>query len=303
MTTILWTGKLSNPMMVLINANNILAWIIGSTRNTKTMKERVQKGYEGKFSEDVMRYDELAAGFQTRAAVAQLEGMDLQGKEVLDVAGGSGIISFLALQKGASRVVCGDISEYMLNLGRAKAEKLGYGPDRIQFHWLDAENLPFQDASFDYVVTGMSLGLFPDQKKAVSEMVRVLRPGSLVSVGAHGPEHYWEACDAILRAASKRNLLGYRFEYWPRKEEAVRQLMIETGLEEIWTARFIWRNLFKSGEDAYDFFAAVSSNFWLDKVPINQRDKEDNKIREYFSDKRVVTITDDVINAYGRKPL
>ena len=302
MPTILWTGKLSLPMTLMVNANNILAWLTGNGRDTAAMKNRVMQGYDGAFSGHVTRYDELGAEFQTKAAIAQLEGVDLQGKEVLDVGCGTGIISLLALQKGAAKVVCGDISNYMLMVGRAKADRQGYGPDRIDFRQLDAESLPFADASFDFVVTGMTLGLLPNPEKAVTEMVRVLRPGSFLSVGAHGPEQYWEACDASFRAINKRYVLGYRLEFWPRKEEEVRRLLAEAGLVDIRTSRLIWRNTFKSGGEAYDFFAAVSSTWWYAKVPPIKRDKETSRTRDYFERKRVVTITDDIILAYARKP-
>ncbi len=240
--------------------------------------------------------------FQTKAATAQLEGMDLQGKDVLDVGCGTGVISLLALQKGAAKVVCGDISNYMLELARAKADKQGYGVDRIDFRQLDAESLPFEDASFDVVMTGMALGLLPDQDKAVKEMVRVLRPGGLLSVGAHGPEHYWEACDASFRAINKRYVIGYRLEFWPLKEEDVRRLLVKAGVVDIRARRFTWRNVFKSGGEAYDFFAAITSNFWYAKLPPNKREEETRKTRHYFERKRVVKITDDIILAYGWKP-
>ena len=102
------------PMTLMVNANNILAWLTGNARNTTAMKDHVRQGYDGAFSEHVTRYDELGIRFQTKAALAQLEGVDLQGKEVLDVGCGTGVISLLALQKGAAKVVCGDISNYML---------------------------------------------------------------------------------------------------------------------------------------------------------------------------------------------
>ena len=302
MSTIFWTGKLSFPMTLMVNANNILAWLTGNARDTAAMKDRVRQGYEGAFSEHVTRYDELGMQFQTKAATAQLEGMDLQGKDVLDVGCGTGVISLLALQKGAAKVICGDISDYMLEIARTKADKQGYGADRIDFRQLDAESLPFEDANFDVVMTGMAMGLFPNQDKAITEMVRVLRPGCLLSVGAHGPEHYWEACDASFRAINKRYVLGYRMEFWPLKEEDVRRLLVKAGLVDIRTRRFTWRNAFKSGGEAYDFFAAISSNYWFAKFPPNKREEEARKTRHYFEREGVVEITDDVIFAYGRKP-
>jgi len=302
MPAIFWTGKLSPLMMFVVNANNVMAWLTGNARDTAAMKNRIKQGYDGAFSEHVTRYDELGEVFQTKAATAQLEGMDLQGKEVLDVGSGTGIMSLLALRKGAAKVVCGDISNQMLEVGRAKADRQGYGLGLMDFRQLDAESLPFDDASFDVVMTGMTMGLLPDPKKAVKEMVRVLRPGGLISVGAHGPEHYWEACDASFRVINKRYVLGYRLEFWPMKEKDVRRLLAEAGIADIRTTRYTWQNTFKNGAEAYDFFAAISSNWWYAKFPPTKRDEETRKTRDYFERKGVVIITDDIILAYGKKP-
>ena len=48
--------------------------------------------------------------FQKRAAIAQLEGIDFKGKEVIDIGCGTGIIAFLAMDSGAAKITCGDIS-------------------------------------------------------------------------------------------------------------------------------------------------------------------------------------------------
>ena len=301
MPTLFWTGKLSLSTKLMVNANNILAWFTGNARDAAAMKGRVRQGYDGTFSDHVTRYDELGAEFQTKAATAQLEAVDLQGKSVLDVGCGTGVISFLALQKGAAKVVCGDISNYMLEVARTKADRFSYGADRINFRQLDAESLPFEDASFDVVVTGMTLGLLPDPGKAVAEMVRVLRPGGLLSIGAHGPEHYWEACDASFRAINKRYVLGYRLEFWPRTEKEIRRLLAAVHLDDIRTRRLTWRNAFKTGAEAYDFFSAISSAWWYAKVPARKRDEETRKARDYFERKSVTTITNDIILAYGQK--
>jgi SAM-dependent methyltransferase len=190
----------------------------------------------------------------------------------------------------------------MLKLAREKAANQGYGSDLIEFRNIDAESLPFRDASFDVVITGMTLGLLPDQAKAVKEMARVLRPGGQAAVGAHGPEHYWEACDASFRAINKRYVLGYRLEFWPRKEKQVRHLLEQAGLVDIRTRRLTWQNSFKNGGNAYDFFAAISSSWWYAKFPREKIAEDSRKTRNYFERKRVTQITDDVILAYGRKP-
>ncbi len=46
-----------------------------------------------------------------KAGKAQLEGLDVDGKEVLDVGTGTDALSFLMIEKGAAKVTCGDISE------------------------------------------------------------------------------------------------------------------------------------------------------------------------------------------------
>jgi len=123
-----------------------------------------------------------------------------------------------------------------------------------------------------------------------------------VSVGAHGPEHYWEAIDAYFRAITKRYVIGYRLEWWPRKETEVKHMLIQAGLTDIQTQRIIWRNIFPTGGEAYDFFAAISSAFWYAKFPQERRQKDYKKVREYFERKKITQVTDDVILVHGRKP-
>lgn len=301
MPSLFWTGKLSLPMKLLVNTSNIIAWLNGNARNTSAMKQRVKQGYDGVFTDHVTKYDELGLEFQIKAANAQLEGLDLVGKKILDVGAGTGALSFLMLGKGATSVVCGDISEYMLSECRRKAKDKGYGEDRIAFRLLDAEALPFEDNTFDIVVTGMTLGLIPDQLKAIKEMSRVVRSGGYVSVGAHGPEHYWEPTDTYFRAITKRYVLGYRLEFWPRSEREVRKMMAKAGLTDIKLRREIWRNQFATGGDALDFFAAISSSWWYAKFPEAKRQQDYKRVREFANKKKRNVVTDDIILAIRRK--
>jgi ubiquinone/menaquinone biosynthesis C-methylase UbiE len=302
MPPVFWTGKLTLYTSFLVNFSNAIAWINGNARNTAAMKERVKQGYNGTFSNHVEKYDELGLEFQLRAARLQLDEIDFRGKEVLDVGCGTGVSSFIALEKGASKVVCGDISQYMLDKAKEKATAAGYDEKQIVFRQLDAESLPFEEDTFDVCMTGMTLGLLPNQEKAVAEMARVTRPEGLVSVGAHGPEHYWEAIDACFRAVTKRYVLGYRLEFWPRSEKDVEGMLIHAGLSKVRTFREVWRNDFPSGGEAYDFFSAITAAWWYAKFPSDKIAADSEKTRRYFERKRVTRITDDVIFAYGIKP-
>jgi ubiquinone/menaquinone biosynthesis C-methylase UbiE len=302
MRSLFWTGKLSKPVALLVNANNIIAFLTGNSADKPSMKERVKLGYEGAFTDHVTRYDELTAFYQKRAAVAQLDGIDVQDKEIIDIGCGTGIIALLALDKGAAKAVCGDISEYMITMAKENARTAGYNSDRIHFRQLDAESLPLDNNSVDIVLTGMAFGLFPNQEKAVNEMFRVLRPGGLISLGAHGHEHYWEAIDTTIRAANKRSVLGYRFEFWPRTENQIHKLLNDAGFKDVQTNRFIWRNLWNTPTEACEFFAAVTSNWWYAKIPQSKRQHEYQKTIRVFEKRGVRQITDDVIIGYGKKP-
>lgn len=299
MAPLFWSGKLTLPMKLLVEANNILSLFTGSYRDIQGMKDRVKRGYDGEYSHHVQQYDELGYHLQDRSARTQLEGICLQDMQVLDVGCGTGALAQVAFENGAKGVVCGDISTFMLNQGRKKekAKHLNYS-----FCQLDAEGLPYKDNSFDAVVSGMTFGTLPNQKLAFDEMVRVVKPCGLVCVGAHSLEHYWEAIDASFRCINKRYILGYRLEWWPRTEEFIRGLLEQANLDGIHSKRFTWRNKFDSGSAAYDFFAAISASWWYAKFPPEQILNDSRKTRNYFEKHHINIITDDIVVAYGYKP-
>jgi hypothetical protein len=55
MPRVFWTGELSPDLELMVNINNLLAWVNGNARNTEAMKQRVKEGYEGKGSDHVTR--------------------------------------------------------------------------------------------------------------------------------------------------------------------------------------------------------------------------------------------------------
>jgi ubiquinone/menaquinone biosynthesis C-methylase UbiE len=298
MPSIFWTGKLTFPMRLMVNTNNLLALAVGNATNTGAMKSRVRQGYEASFSDHVERYDELGLDLQDRSAEIQLRELQLAGQSVLDIGCGTGVVALQALRAGARDAVCGDISMHIMEPAK---DKVLPKPGSLRFTQLDAEDLPFADDSFHAVLSGMSFGLFPDQRKALREMIRVAKPGGLICIGAHGPEHYWEAIDGWFRCISKRRVLGYRLEFWPRSEAYLRRLLSIPELQDLRSHREAWQTRFPSGGAMYDFFAAVTALWWYANFPAREVVRESQRTRAYFERTGLDTITDDVIAVWGRK--
>jgi ubiquinone/menaquinone biosynthesis C-methylase UbiE len=301
MPPLFWTGKLSPSMKLMANINSLLALITGNAVNTTAMKQRMKLGYEGACSDHVTHYDEFGLGHYTKIGTALLERVDFRDKEVLDVGCGTGIVSILILRNGAAKLICGDASEYMLGQCRKKMLAQGYVAERVDFRKLDAESLPYDDKSFDIVVSGMLLGLVPNQQKVVSEMARVLRPDGILAFSTHGPECWWETGDAAFRAMPKHYTLGYRIEYWPRKGIEIQRMLVKAGLAVVQTRKLFWQDNFETGGKAYDFFASVSASWWNAKLPPDKIEEISKKTRDYFERNRVKQITHDIVLAYGRK--
>ena len=301
MPPLFWTGKLSPSMKLMANVNSLVALITGNAINTTAMKRRMKLGYEGACSDHVTHYDEFGLEHYTKIATKLLEGVDVRNKEVLDVGCGTGIVSILVLRNGAAKLICGDASEYMLGQCRKKILAQGYVAEKVDFRQLDAESLPYDDKSFNVVVSGMLLGLVPNQQKVVSEMTRVLRPDGILAFSTHGPECWWETGDAAFRAMPKHYTLGYRIEYWPRKGIEIQRMLVKAGLADVQTRKLFWQNSFETGGKAYDFFASVSASWWNVKLPPDKIEEISKRTREYFERNRVKQITHDIILAYGRK--
>lgn len=106
----------------------------------------------------------------------------------LDIAAGTGEPGLtIARSADNGRVVMVDFSHGMLYFARKRAALLGL--DNVEFEECSADNLPFEDDSFDSVTCRMGLMFFPDVAAAVGEMHRVLTPGGKIAVSVWaGPE-------------------------------------------------------------------------------------------------------------------
>ncbi|HEV2106888.1 MAG TPA: class I SAM-dependent methyltransferase [Thermomicrobiales bacterium] len=131
--------------------------------------ERVRRLYDDAAS----KYDRLVGfaekvlfGDGRRWVCAQAQG------DVLEIAVGTG--RNFPFYPADARLVAIDVSPGMLDVARARAQELGR---EVDVHLGDAQALDFPDARFDTVVSTLALCTIPDERAAVAEAKRVLRPG------------------------------------------------------------------------------------------------------------------------------
>jgi ubiquinone/menaquinone biosynthesis C-methylase UbiE len=106
------------------------------------------------------------------------------GMRVLDVAAGTGNASIPAAERGAN-VTASDLTPELLEAGRGRAEAQG-----LELEWVeaDAENLPFEDESFDVVMSSIGAMFAPRNQAVADELVRVCRPGGTIGLLSWTPE-------------------------------------------------------------------------------------------------------------------
>lgn len=108
------------------------------------------------------------------------------GERVLDVACGTGLVSFAAARAvGPVGAVVGvDLSGQMIEAARQRGE--GMALANARFKRMDAEQLALDDAGFDVVLCALGLMYMPDPAQAMREMRRVVRPGGRVVAAVWG---------------------------------------------------------------------------------------------------------------------
>jgi ubiquinone/menaquinone biosynthesis C-methylase UbiE len=122
------------------------------------------------------------------------------GDTLLDVATGTGILARSAAPiVGPTGAITGlDVNDGMLAVARRKAPTLTW-------HAAPAEALPYDDASFDRVISQFGLMFFADRPRALAEMLRVLRPGGTLAVAV------WDRLEATPGYAAVAALLDDLF--------------------------------------------------------------------------------------------
>ena len=108
------------------------------------------------------------------------------GSRVLDVAAGNGNASLAAARRGCE-VTATDYVPELLEGTRRRADAEGLAMD---IRVADAENLPFDDDTFDTALSTFGVMFVPDPRRAAEEMVRVCRPGGAIGLANWTPEGF-----------------------------------------------------------------------------------------------------------------
>jgi demethylmenaquinone methyltransferase / 2-methoxy-6-polyprenyl-1,4-benzoquinol methylase len=133
----------------------------------------------------------MTLGLDQRWRRATVAAVVEPGDRVLDACCGTGDLAVAASRAGA-RVTGLDFSERMLERARAKSGEI---------EWVqgDAQQLPFEDASFDAATVGFGVRNLDDLERGLAELRRVLRPGGRL---------------AILEITRPRGLLAPFYRLW-----------------------------------------------------------------------------------------
>lgn len=179
------------------------------------------------------------------------------GTRLLDVAAGTGALSIPAARVGAD-VVATDLAPAMIERlnARARAE----GLSTVRGRTMDGQALDLEDDAFDVAVSVNGVSLFPDMARALTELVRVTRPGGRVVIVAFGPVETVEfivyVTSAVRAAVPDTSPLPTSLPFQAAAPEVLRERLVTAGLREVRIDTITWETAFDSVQHLWNMFTA-----------------------------------------------
>ncbi len=187
--------------------------------------------------------DSLGPALVTAAGIAK-------GQRVLDVAAGTGNVAIPAALTGAE-VVATDLTPELLDVGRRDAARRGAVLD---WRTADAEALPFENGSFDAVVSCVGVMFAPHHQAAANELVRVTRPGGAIAMINWTPEGFIGQLFATMKPFAPPPPPGAQPPpLWGRPDH-VRDLLDDQVADLTMVRRILRVDHYRRPEDFRDYF-------------------------------------------------
>ena len=171
-------------------------------------------------------YDKYRDHINTPAFMAMLP--DVAGLRGLDVGCGEGHNTRLVAQQGANLTAL-DIAGRFVRYAQAREAKEPHG---ITYLRANAIELPFDDASFDFVMATMSMMDVPDQDRAIREVARVLQPGGFFQFSILHPCFMTPRFKWVLDEAGKRVALECG-DYYKAEQGTIEEWIFGSAPEEL----------------------------------------------------------------------
>jgi demethylmenaquinone methyltransferase/2-methoxy-6-polyprenyl-1,4-benzoquinol methylase len=214
--------------------------------------ERIAKGYD--LSNDVISVG-MHRAWKIRA-INELLGLaghkaSEHGEKYLDICCGTGDLALtLAKRAAAGTQITGlDFSQNMLDLAAERQKRLARRKDKVktvQMEWIcgDAQNLPFEDNTFNGAIISFGLRNLTDLQKGLDEMARVVKPGGRVvnldlghsTVPLFAPifDAYFSNVVPVIGGILQNDLKAYKYlpesgRTYPRPE-AISEMFRKAGL-------------------------------------------------------------------------
>ncbi len=188
---------------------------------------------------------------EAQAALLALASLAV-GEQVLDIACGTGLVSFEAARAvgPTGRVLGVDLSERMIVAAERRAS--GMNSSNCSFLRMDAERLAVADASFDVVLCALGLMYMPDPGQALREMSRVLRPGGRLCLAVWGERAKcgWSALFPIVDAEVVGEVCPLFFRLG--QQDALTHLCVDANLQDVRAHRITTTLTFADAEEACD---------------------------------------------------
>jgi ubiquinone/menaquinone biosynthesis C-methylase UbiE len=168
------------------STGRILEDLMEDQKNPKISAQKQET--VGVFSRGAATYGQVGPPFFSHFGRRLVELAQIpDGARILDIATGRGAVLFPAAEAvGSQGHVTGiDLSQEMVEETSREVERRAL--ENVKVRNMDAEYLEFPDGSFDFVFCSFAIFFFPQLEQALSEMIRVLKPGGRLAVSTWGP--------------------------------------------------------------------------------------------------------------------